>query len=368
MISPVALRRELHRHPELSFEEHQTAATIQKALTEAGIAWEAIAGTGILARIEGRGDKRRAVVLRADIDALPIEEANTLPWRSEHEGVMHACGHDLHAAILYGVLCELREGDFEGTLFGLFQPGEECNPGGAKRVLEAEPWRDYEVVAVVGEHVEPDLEVGTIGLKAGRYMAANDELHLTLEGQGGHGALRDRVQDTISAAARLILKLTALNGPERILSIGRVEGLGATNVIPDRVQLQGTMRLYDEAEREALKHEIKALCADFEQQEQMHCSLEIREGYPAVVNDPGLCELAEQLLPQLGFQVEKLALRPTSEDFGWYGTRYPALFYRLGVGPDAGRIHTASFNPDERAIEVGIRAMRALAIQLLSNE
>ncbi len=365
MISPVALRRELHRHPELSFEEHRTAATIQKALTEAGIAWEPIAGTGILARIEGRGNRERAVVLRADIDALPIEEAGDHPWRSEHKGVMHACGHDLHAAILYGVLCELREGDFEGTLFGLFQPGEECNPGGAKRVLEAEPWRDYEVVAVVGEHVEPDLEVGTIGLKEGRYMAANDELHLTIEGEGGHGALRHKVQDTVSATARLILQLTALNSPETILSIGRVEALGATNVIPDRVALQGTMRLYDEPAREAMKERVRAICRAFEEQEAMRCTLEIREGYPSVVNDATLTRQAEELLRQRGLRIEKLTLRPTSEDFGWYGTRYPALFYRLGVGPDAGRVHTASFNPDERAIEVGIGAMRTLAVELL---
>ncbi len=368
MKTPVELRRLLHQTPELSFEEEQTASRIGEALTEAGIPWQPIARTGILARIEGRGDRSRAVVLRADIDALPIEERVEVAWRSQRPGVMHACGHDMHAAMLYGVLCSLREGDFEGTLFGLFQPGEECNPGGASLVLEENPFADYRVEAVIGQHVEPDLEVGHFGIRAGKYMAANDELRLWIEGQGGHGALRDRIQDTVSATARLVLQLTALNSSDRILSIGRVEALGATNVIPDTCYLEGTMRTFEEKDRNELKQTIETTIEAFRQEEQMACRLEIRPGYPPVVNDLQLAEEARRELLANGFAVEELTLRPTSEDFGWYATRYPSLFYRVGVGRHAGRTHTALFNPDEEAIQQGIEAMRLVALKKLNKQ
>lgn len=365
MITPVELRRELHRHPELSFEEHRTAARIGKALTEAGIAWQPIAQTGILARIEGHGNLHKAVILRADIDALPITEAASVAWCSEKEGVMHACGHDMHAAILYGTLCALKGGDFEGTLFGLFQPGEELTPGGAKSILKEEPFAGYEVQAVLGEHVEPDLEVGEIGLRAGKYMAGNNELRLHIQGRGGHAALRERIQDTVSAAARLILKITALNSPERILSIGRIEAPGATNVIPDRVELEGTMRIFSEKDRTQLHEELHSICRSEEQMSGITVRLDISEGYPAVENDPALTQRAHNEALACGLTVHELALRPTSEDFGWYGQHFPALFYRLGVGRSSGALHTPHFNPDERALEVGIRLMSRLALNLL---
>lgn len=367
MMSPVELRRELHRHPELSFQEWGSAERIGRALTEAGIAWEPIAQTGILARIEGRGDRTQAVVLRADIDALPIEEQCEVAWASENRGVMHACGHDLHAAILYGVLCRLREGDFEGTLFGIFQPGEECNPGGASLVLEADPFAGYTVKAVLGEHVDPDLAIGEFGFKGGRYMAANDELRFWIEGQGGHGAMRSRVQDTVRATARLVLALTDLNTPERILSIGRVEAPGATNILPDHCYLEGTMRTFEERDRVQLKGEIERLVEAFQEQEAMTCRLEICPGYPAVVNDEGLTAEALQVAQEAGFATRMLAMRPTSEDFGWYGTRYPSLFYRVGVGEASGRPHTPGFNPDEGAMEPAMELMQRLALYCLNR-
>jgi len=367
MMNPVEFRRALHRRPELSFREHATAAFIGRALTDAGIAWRPVAGTGILARIEGRGDLKRAVVLRADIDALPIEEQAEVEWRSENPGVMHACGHDLHAAVLYGTLCELREGDFEGTLFGLFQPGEECNPGGASKVLEENPFAGYDIRAVAGEHVEPDLETGTLGFRPGKYMAANDELRFTVRGRGGHAALRERVQDTVRAAARLILRLTRLNGRERILSIGRVEAPGATNVLPDEVRLEGTMRTFDERVRRRMKERIAAICRSLAESEGLDILPDIRPGYPCVVNDRRLTELAAELAREAGLRTVQLDRRPTSEDFGWYATRYPALFYRLGVGPGAGCTHTATFCPREEAIHTGIGFMKRLALKLTTR-
>ena len=239
----IAFRRALHRRPELSFRETGTHDLIARTLDGLGIAHRTVARTGVLARIEGRGDLRRAVVLRADIDALPIREQADVAWRSLNDGVMHACGHDVHTAVLMGALQELnRSRDFEGTLLGLFQPGEECNPGGASLVLAEEPFADYDVRAVVGEHVEPSLEVGTFGFRAGKYMASSDELRFTVHGTGGHAALRNQLRDPVAAAAELVGGLIALNLPERVLSIGRIEADGATNVVPDDVRLEGTLR------------------------------------------------------------------------------------------------------------------------------
>ena len=369
-MTPVEFRRHLHRHPELSFRETESARFIAEALREAGIPCRPIAGTGVLAKIEGRGDlrrktpegDRRAAVLRADIDALPIREQSGAAWSSENDGVMHACGHDIHAAVLYGTLLRLSaERNFEGTLFGIFQPGEESNPGGASKVLAENPFEGYTVLAVVGEHVEPALDAGTLGFRAGKYMASNDELRLTLEGAGGHAAMRAEHRDTVSAAAQLILHLTALNTPERVVSIGKVEAAGATNVIPDRVYMEGTMRTFDERERAEVKRRIEELAAANDASYGVRTRVHFTPGYPCVVNDPELIRQAVALAETEGIPFQMLPLRMTSEDFGFYGTRYPAIFYRLGVGPGAGKLHTSTFNPDEAAIPTGIRFMELLA-------
>ena len=368
MMTPVELRRHLHRHPELSFREEQTARFLSSALDAAGIPNRRIAKTGVLARIEGRGDLSQAVVLRADIDALPIREEADVAWRSEQEGVMHACGHDLHTAVVYGALLRLAaDRNFEGTLFGLFQPGEEVNPGGASLVLAENPFDGYTVRAVIGEHVEPTLATGALGFRGGKYMASNDELRLYLTGKGGHGAMRADHQDTVSAAAQLILRLTGLNTPERILSIGKVEAPGATNVIPDRVYLEGTMRTFNEEERTALKQEIERLARENDAAYGVQTQVHFTPGYPCVVNNEVLTRRAIELAEQEQIPFRMLPLRPTSEDFGFYGTHYPALFYRLGVGESAGRLHTSTFNPDERAIETGIRFMSLLALKCFES-
>ena len=259
-MEPVEFRRRLHAHPELSFKEHATAAFIEQQLDELGIEHRRIASTGVVARIKGRktpeGD-RRAAVLRADIDALPVTERNDCEWRSQNEGVMHACGHDMHAAVLFGVLKTFAEApDFRGTLFGLFQPGEECNPGGASLVLAEKPFEGYDVRAVVGEHVEPQLEVGTLGFRAGKYMAASDELRFRVRGTGGHGAMRKQLKDPVAAGAELLTRLIALNGEECVLSIGRVEAGGATNIVPDEIYMEGTLRTFDERERGIIHRRI----------------------------------------------------------------------------------------------------------------
>ena len=206
-MNSIEFRRHLHRHPELSFEEHATQQYILEALRAEGISCRAIADTGVLATIEGRrGGHKRGVVLRADIDALPIKELNEVEYRSENEGVMHACGHDMHAAILFGVLQELnRERDFEGTLFGIFQPGEELNPGGAVKVLAERPFDGYDIAAVIGEHVDSRFEVGYVGICPGRFMAANDELRFRVSGRGGHAARRADINDTVTAMCDMVM-------------------------------------------------------------------------------------------------------------------------------------------------------------------
>lgn len=369
-MTPIEFRRHLHRHPELSFEEHRTAAFIAAELAAAGIGCRPIARTGILATLVGRRSTpetaRRAVVLRADIDALPIEECTGLPYASERRGVMHACGHDLHAAILYGVLRRLAAApDFEGTVFGLFQPGEECNPGGASLVLAEEPFAGYDVAAVVGEHCEWQLPVGTLGFRAGKFMASSDELRLTVAGRGGHGARRELLTDPVAAAAALVTRLVALNADERILSIGRLTADGATNVVPDTVRLEGTLRTFDETVRRDAHALIAAEAAAVDAAHGTRTEVDIDRGYPCVVNDAALVERAAALARRSGLAVEMLPRRPMAEDFGFYTQRYPSLFYRLGVGPDAGRSHTADYAPSEAAIAPGIAFMTDLAYELL---
>ena len=365
MITAVEFRRHLHRHPELSFEEVQTAQYIEKCLAEAGISHSRIAETGVLAKIEGKGDLSRAVVLRADIDALPIEEQTGLEYASENCGVMHACGHDIHAAVLYGVLLRLAEKrDFEGTILGIFQPGEECNPGGASKVLEAQPFADYNVVAVIGEHVDSGLEVGELGFCKGEFMAANDELRFWVRGKGGHGAMRAQLNDTVVAAAHLVTMLNAVNDENTVLSIGKVVADGATNIIPDEVYMEGTFRCFSEEHRHTVWHIIEAASQSVDAKFGTSTEVDINHGYPAVVSDDELVEKAIALASAKGLTTKMLDKRYTSEDFGFYCVQYPSLFYRLGVGTSAGRSHTSTFAPSEEAIEVGIDFMEKLARSL----
>ena len=362
MITAIEFRRHLHRHPELSFEEEQTAQYIEKCLDEAGISHSRIAETGVLAKIEGKGDLSKAIVLRADIDALPIEEQTGAEYASENKGVMHACGHDIHAAVLYGTLLRLAEKcDFEGTIFGLFQPGEECNPGGASKVLAEEPFKGYNVVAVVGEHVDNGLEVGELGFCKGEFMAANDELRFWVRGKGGHAAMRAELNDTVVAASHLVTMLNAVNDENTVLSIGKIVADGATNVIPDEVYLEGTFRCFSEEHRHTVWHIIEAAAQSVDAKFGTTTEVDINHGYPAVVSDEELVDKAVALATDKGVAVKMLDKRYTSEDFGFYCAKHPSLFYRLGVGSAAGRSHTSTFAPSEEAIEVGINFMEKLA-------
>ena len=363
-MTPVEFRRHIHRHPELSFKEFCTAEFIEAALAAEGIECRRVAGTGVLAKIDGTGNLKRAVVLRADIDALPITEATGLEYASGNEGIMHACGHDMHAAILFGALQKLNvERNFEGTVFGLFQPGEECTPGGASMVIAERPFEGYDVVAVIGNHTDSTLEVGQIGICEGPFMASNDELRFYVRGRGGHGAMRDKIDDTVAAAANIVARVNCLNDNDLVLSIGKVQADGATNIIPDLVYMEGTMRTFDQQLRESIWAEVEAVAADVDSIFGTTTEVVVGHGYPSVVNDGVLADVVRGLAAEK-FEAVELSKRYTAEDFGFYTQCYPSIFYRLGVGLEAGRSHTSTFAPDERAIEVGVEFMSTLVVRV----
>lgn len=372
-------RRQIHRNPELSFQERGTARFITDTLTGEGIECRPIAGTGVLARIEGCGDLKNAVVLRADIDALPVHEATGLSYASASDGVMHACGHDMHAAALMGamILLNRRRDEVTGTVLGLFQPGEELLPGGAAMVLEEEPFADYRVRAFFGQHIEPELPTGVFGMKPGEYMASTDELYFTVIGTGGHGAMRHNLKDPVEAAAELVTELLQAGNrgsgqPDSVLSIGRVVADGATNIVPDRVELAGTLRTFDEGLRVDIKARIREICHALSEAHGVRIEPDIRDGFPSVINSAEVTAGAGALLVDAfgGEAVVELGRRMTGEDFGFYTRRYPSLFYRFGAGGDAanclsgnaGKLHSPVFNPDERALEYAVAGFAVLAL------
>lgn len=388
-ISLYRLYSDLHRNPELSFAEWGSAERVATFLREEGIVVRSVAGTGLLAEVRGElpcvGEKPRAVVLRAELDALPITESADVTIRSEREGVMHACGHDLHTTALVGALLLLhrRRSEFSGVVFGLFQPGEEVNPGGASLVLAENPFEGYDVVAAIAEHSEPALPTGCFGFRGGRYMASSDEIRFTVRGRGGHAALREGMIDPVPAAARLIGLLHEIPAKAEdksvptILSIGKVEAAGATNVVPDEVYMEGTMRAFSEAWRAEIKQLIREAAAEVEEQMGVTIEVNISDGYPCVDNDMALTERVKSLCADFfgEEQVVSLGLRPTADDFGFVAARYPSVYYRLGVGGDgdyfregrAGKLHRADFCPDKRAIGFGSVMLAMAAMDILSK-
>lgn len=380
-------RRHIHAAPELSFREYGTSDFIAAELAGAGIPFRKIAGTGILAVIEGTSGSAKSgagskecVVLRADMDALPVQEENDLPFGSANPGVMHACGHDMHTAALLGaaMLLDGVKDTFEGTVFCLFQPGEEMCPGGASLVLKERPFEGYDVKAVVGEHVAPELAAGTVGFREGKYMASSDEVRITVRGKGGHAALTSRLKDPVVAAAAIITALQQIvsrnadSTVPTVLSIGRVVAGGATNVIPSEVQMEGTLRTMDELWRTEVHRRIKEIAEGTASAYGVTAEARIAEGgYPPVVNDPELTRRARRTAAGLlgAENVAELDLRMTGEDFGYYTEVYPSVFFRLGVartdGKPTGELHTPLFDPDEGALTVGVAMMSTLALEYL---
>jgi amidohydrolase len=377
----VAFRRHLHQHPELSFKEFQTTAFIQDALSKAGIGFQAgVAGTGILAEIEGV-NAGRTVALRGDMDALPIQEENTCDYRSVNQGVMHACGHDVHSTCLYGaaIIIQSLRNRINGKVQLVFQPGEEKLPGGAKLMLEAGLFKEKKPDALFALHVLPSMPSGKLGFRPGLYMASADELYFTVKGKGGHAAMPHQVNDPVVAAAQFITALQTIAsrlappGIPTVLSIGKVVAQGATNVIPEKVELEGTFRTMDEAWRAKAHEHIHKIAKNCGEMCGVSIDVRIEKGYPVLVNHPEITEKASRIAADLlgDTNVQQLEMRMTSEDFAWFAQEVPACFFRLGTAGADGEftsgLHTATFDIDERALVTGTAAMAAMALGFLRD-
>ncbi len=369
-----AFRAYLHRHPNPIGEEHVTAQFISECLSELAIEHCAMASDCVLARVEGRrGNLKRCVVVCAEIGALPVEELTGVDFASQNRGVMHAAGNDFHAAVVYGVLKRLAaERDFEGTLLALFYTSESGCSGGVKEILAQNPFGKYDVAAVIGEQVDPELEVGQVGFCPGRFMASKDLLSFTIRGAGCCGAMGgDSVgsgaKDPIVAMADMILRLSSLGSDLCLVSIGKVEADGTAERIPDRVRLQGVLRAHDEKLRVRVKDMILHITEEVEYKHDVEIETEINEGYPSVENDTHLSYEAMLLADSLGLKVVDLDRTPCCDDFGHYSHIYPSLYYRLGVGRRSGVRQTATFLPDEKAMTVGENFMYELTLSILNK-
>ncbi len=367
----IDIRHHLHAHPELSYQEFETSRFIQNKLKDFGIPFEVKATTGVVGLLKGKNPDKRVIALRADMDALPIKEENTVSYKSKNEGVMHACGHDVHSTCLLGaakILNELRN-EWEGTIKLIFQPGEEKNPGGASYMIKEGVLERPRPQGIIALHVHPGMEVGQFSFRKGKCMASADELYITLKAKGGHAAAPHLTADTILAASELVLNLQQIvsrnNNPinPTVLTITSIQGGHTTNVIPSEVKMMGTFRATDEEWRFKAHHLIKQQVKSLEVSTGVTAELRIDVGYPMVYNDETLTETAWQLAKQYasGNNIKETELRLGAEDFGFYTQQIPGCFFRLGAGnAEMGlnaNVHTPVFNIDERAIEQGMGMM-----------
>ncbi len=378
----VFYRRHFHALPELSMQEHKTAAFIASRLKEFGISFrEGIAETGIVAMIEGENPDAGTIALRADMDALPIQEDNRVEYKSGVPGVMHACGHDVHMAGLLGaakILHTLRE-EWEGRVKLIFQPSEERYPGGASLMIQEGVLENPRPAAIFGQHVFPGLPAGKAGIRSGRYMASTDEVYITVKGKGGHAATPQLNTDPVVIASHIVLALqqvvsrNATPYMPTVLSFGRIIGDGQMNVIPDEVKLEGTFRTFDETWRQKAHLRIRETAVFIAQGMGGDCDVFIEPGYPFLENEPVLAENFRVFAGEyLGKEnVEELDLSMTGEDFAHYAQNIDACFYRLGIRNiekgASSNLHTSTFDVDEDALLTGMGLMAWVAIKQLQN-
>lgn len=367
----IEIRRHLHSRPELSYQEYETSLFIQQKLKEYDIPFRVMGETGVIGHIEGKNPSSRLIALRADMDALPINEENNVPYRSVKPGVMHACGHDVHTTCLLGAARILKElsDEFEGSVRLIFQPGEEKNPGGASILIKEGVLENPRPFGILGLHVHPHLPAGKLSFRTGQVMASADELYFTIKGKGGHAAAPHLTSDTILIASHLIVALQQIisrnNDPfsPSVLSICSIQGGHSTNVIPSEVKLMGTFRALNEEWRYKAHELIRKMAQDIVHGMGAELEMSIDIGYPTVLNNEELTIKARGLAGQyLGAEnIETTEMRMGAEDFGFYSQVIPGCFYRLGVGNiekgiNAG-VHTPLFNIDESAIATGVAMM-----------
>jgi len=378
--SIIAIRRDLHQHPELSFEEKRTSESIKAFLTQYEIPFtEGWAGYGIVASVRGDADGP-LVMLRADMDALPITEANDVSYRSQHEGIMHACGHDVHTSSLLGAAVILHENkkSIHGEIRMIFQPGEEKLPGGASLMMDEGLFSVGSPDWIIAQHVHPPLQAGHVGFRNGLYMASSDEIYISITGKGGHAATPHLCVDPIVISARVVTALQEIVSrtidplSPGVLTIGKIysEG-GATNVIPDIVRLEGTLRAMDEKWRAATHQRIQHLVENICQASGATADVKIVTGYPTLINNEAVTSLCRNAaIAYLGEdKVHELPQRMTSEDFAFYSQKVPASFYRLGTGWSETEknfpVHSSRFDINEAALETGMGLMAYIALSAL---
>ena len=378
----IGLRRHLHANPELSYQEHNTVKFVAQTLRSFGIEpIEGIADTGLIAEIKGKNPGKKTIALRADMDALPITEANDVPYKSKNIGVMHACGHDAHTSSLLGtakILNEVKE-QFEGTVRLLFQPGEEKNPGGASLMIRDGALKNPEPAAIIGQHVFPLLPVGKIGFREGMYMASSDEIYLKVIGKGGHGAAPELAIDPIIIASHIILGLQQIisrnASPKQstVLTFGKISGGTAVNIIPDEVTIDGTFRAMNETWRTEGLKKIKKMAENIAEGMGGKCEVTISHGYPYLENNPAVTRRIKRAAEEyVGKEnVVDLDITLGSEDFAFYSHVVPASFYRIGTRNEAkgiiSYVHTPTFNIDEDALTIGPGLMAWMALQELAQ-
>ena len=369
----VSIRRYMHMHPELSFQEFETSNYIKSILKSWDINFlDGYANTGILVNLEGKEPSSRVIALRADFDALPILEENDVEYKSKNEGIMHACGHDAHTASMLGALKILHQtkDHWRGTIKFIFQPAEERLPGGAKQMIEEGVLENPNVQHVIAQHVLPELEVGKVGFRCGTYMASTDELYVTISGKGGHAAIPSSYNNPIIASSELVLDLNQFfnDKADAIFAIGYIDGTGSTNIIPNEVNLMGTFRALDESFRLESHNHMNRIVDQVAKKYNIKIDLNIKKGYPALNND--IQFTLNQINKAKEFLGEKnvidLPIRMTAEDFSYFANAVPSCFYRLGTGnKDKGLIHglhTSKFNIDEDSLKIGMGLMAFLAI------
>lgn len=372
----VAMRRQLHQHPELSGQEVQTAAFIASHLQANGIAFSEVPHHHIVARIAAEDANAPTLILRADTDALPIAEAGNAPYKSQHAGVMHACGHDVHTTCLLGAaqLIKLHQPQLKNHVVLVFQGHEEVLPGGAVEVLQSPLLANLNPhsTAVVGLHVLPELPCGTLGFVSGNYMAATDELHVSFRGKGGHAAVPASVQNPAYAAAEWLLECEKIKqqlAEQGTVDFGRINFEGATNVIPSEIQLQGTMRSLGEDIRNHTKQQLRTVFSSILDRRNLQGVLDIREGYPSIYNHPELTALIRQTAIEMVGKdhVADLPPRLTGDDFGRYLQHFKGCYFRLGVGNAekgiVSGVHTNTFDIDEHCLQIGSLILTRIALQ-----
>ena len=378
----IEFRRHLHAHPELSYKEFQTSAFIQEKLKGLGIPYEIKATTGVVGLIKGKNPEKRVIALRADMDALPIREENAVSYKSQNDGIMHACGHDAHTSILLGaskILHELKS-EWEGTVKLIFQPGEERNPGGASLLIKEGVLHNPQPQAIFGLHVHPGLEIGKFSFRGGPSMASADEIYITVRGKGGHASTPQLTVDTVLVASHIVVALQQVISRNKnpfspsVLTISSFQGGYTTNVIPSEVKLMGTFRSIDETWRFQAHKLIHRICKGIAQGMGAEIDVVVDVGYPVVNNDEKLYPVARKMAEDfVGREnVEETEVRMGAEDFGYYTQEIPGCFYRLGVmnaakGITSG-VHTPTFDIDESAIEKGMGMMAWFGVNIYENQ